>query len=98
MACRTPAAFVIAPVAPGVRAEGVSTLASAPAANEPWSLADRFQLACWARARVPVATAITSSSAAPPWRSGCRLTCLDHADVVLEIPRPAHYAPALGEE
>jgi hypothetical protein len=46
MACRTPAAFVMALVAPGVSGEGVSTRASAPASNEPWSLADRLQLAC----------------------------------------------------
>ena len=47
-----------------------STRTSAPVTYAAWSAADLVQLWCCASASVPVATAITSSSAAPPWRSG----------------------------
>ena len=57
--------------------------------NAAWSAADRDQLWCWASASVPVATAITISSAAPPWRSGCRLNCQPARDAVSLRPRAA---------
>ena len=55
--------------------------------NAAWSAADLVQLACCASASVPVATAITSSSAAPPWRSGWRLNCQPASARSAALPR-----------
>ncbi len=59
----------------GGSAAGRSARTSAPAVNAAWSAVDLVQLWCWASASVPVATAMTISRAAPPWRSGWRLNC-----------------------
>ena len=52
------------------------------------------QLACCASASVPVATAMTSSSAAPPWRSGWRLNCQPASAPVSPRPRAASRSAA----
>src|SRR3984957_10046840 len=92
MAARTPAALAIEVVAPAGTGLARFTCASAPAVYAAWAAADLVQLWCWASASVPVPTAITSSSAAPPWRSGWRLNCQPANGTV--SPRPAADTPA----
>ena len=87
IAARTPGASVIVVVAPAESGTARSTRASPPVTYAAWSAADLVQLWCCASASVPVATAITSSSAAPPWRSGWRLNCQPASAEV--SPRPA---------
>ncbi len=94
IASRTPAARVTVPTSPADSGAARSTRTSAPAAKAAWSPADRVQLWCCASASVPVATAITSSSAAPPWRSGWRLNCQPAIEAVSLRPRAASLSPA----
>ena len=82
----TPGAPLIVVVAPAGTGWIRFTCTSPPVTYAAWSAADLVQLWCCASASVPVATAITSSSAAPPWRSGWRLNC--HPASAEVSPRP----------
>ena len=96
MACVTPLAAAMAPAAPGSSGAGGSTWTSPPLVKAAWSEADLSQLACCASASVPVATAMVSSSAAPPWRTGIRLSRQEASEAVSLLPRTASQSAVLA--
>ena len=95
MACRTPGARARAPACAAESGWLVCTRTSAPVLNAAWSCTERVQLCRWDSASVPVATASTISSAAPPCRIGWRLICQLAMAAVSRRPRAASRSPAL---
>ena len=95
MACRTPGTPTSAAAWAAESGWLVSTRTSAPEPNAAWSWSERVQLCRWASARVPVATASTISSAAPPCLIGWRLICQLAMAAVSRRPRAASRSPAL---
>ena len=94
MACRTPGVPVRAAAWPAVSGWLVCTRTSAPAVKAAWSWTERVQLCRCDSASVPVATASTISSAAPPCLIGRRLICQLAMAAVSRRPRAASRSPA----
>ena len=95
MACCTPGSWTRAAAWAADSGWLVSTRTSAPALNAAWSWSERVQLCRCDSASVPVATASTISSAAPPCRIGWRLICQLASAAVSRRPRAASRSPAL---
>ncbi len=86
MACRTPGAWTRASAWATESGWLVCTRTSAPVLNAAWSWSERVQLCRCASASVPVATASTISSAAPPCLIGWRLICQLAMAAVSRLP------------